>query len=145
MKIQVYQRRTELDLADTAAEVLDAELAAAFAYCAARGWHDAELVEDVGGPWSDDLGARPQGAALQQQLTEGDVIVVHSLERLFSSCYDAVATLEQLADRRIGLHVVTLGGDVIGAAMQFSLLRAARLFAALERRRSTHRVRSVKQ
>lgn len=145
MKIRAYQRSTELDFTDKAAQKLDAELTAIFDYCATQGWQIAELVEDVGGSWGEDLRVRPRGAAMLQQLAEGDVVVVHSLERLFSSCYDAVATLQQFLSRGISLHVVILGGDVVGSDRQFPLLAAAKLFAALERQRSTQRIRSVKQ
>lgn len=114
-------------------------------YCEGLGWHAVERMADFGSAWNTDFGAREGGGGLLENLQEGDVLVVYTLERLFSSCYDAVAILERLTAAGVGLHVVELGGDATDPGLRFDLVNAARLFAALERRRSVERIKKIKK
>ncbi|MEZ5528221.1 MAG: recombinase family protein [Gammaproteobacteria bacterium] len=114
-------------------------------YCAARGWTAADFVVDHAAPWASDFAEREQGRALLERLQAGDRLLVYSLERVFSSCYDASATIERFRDSGIALQVVELDGDVCNTGFTLDVVRAARLFAGLERRRSVERIRNVKR
>jgi DNA invertase Pin-like site-specific DNA recombinase len=63
---------------------------------------------------STPLAERPEGQRLLATVGKGDVIVVAKLDRAFRSAADALATLEELKDQGVGLHMIDLGGDVIG-------------------------------
>ncbi len=113
--------------------------------CEDRRWGPGVPVTDSCAAWNTDFAARSGGRALLDQLQAGDVIVVYALERVFSSCYDAITTLERLQATGVQLFVVTLGGNAADPALQFDLVSAARLFAALERRRSVERIKNIKK
>jgi hypothetical protein len=51
------------------------------------------------------------------------VIVIAKLDRMFRIAADALATLKELKDHGIGLHMIDLGGDVCGNGAQFGLAR----------------------
>jgi DNA invertase Pin-like site-specific DNA recombinase len=114
------------------------------AWCAERGRGPVERVVDAGLALSLTFAEREGGAGLLATLQAGDLLVVHALERLFSSCYDAAAILQRLRERGVALHVVTLGADVCAPDYVLDVVTAARVFALLERRRSVERIRSVK-
>ncbi|MES3008072.1 MAG: recombinase family protein [Pseudomonadota bacterium] len=152
MTIYLYIRTSEFEGAvvsrQSSAESSDplgAERQALNQYCEVRGWDAAETVTDYGVTWIADLAARAGGSRLLESLQSGDAVVVYTLERLFSSCYDAATTLERLKTAGVALHVVALGGDATDSAMQFDILSAARLFATLEQRRSVERIKNIKK
>jgi hypothetical protein len=67
------------------------------------------------------------------------------LDRAFRSAADALGTLEQLKDDKVGLHMIDLGGDVTGngiSKLVFTILSAV---AENERDRIRERVRDVKR
>jgi DNA invertase Pin-like site-specific DNA recombinase len=67
------------------------------------------------------------------------------LDRAFRSAADALATLEELKDQGVGLHLIDLGGDVIGngvSKMVFTILAAV---AEGERDRLRERIRDAKR
>lgn len=113
-------------------------------WCADKGLAPVERVVDAGLPLKLAFAEREGAATLFASLQAGDVLVVHALERIFSSCYDAAAILQRLRERGIALHVYTLGGDVCAPDHVLDVVTAARAFAHLERRRSVERIRSVK-
>ena len=88
---------------------------------------------------------RDSGARLLELLRPGDNIVSSSLERIFSSCHDAVSTIEQLKQRGVGLHIAQLGGDVTNSEFIVNFELVARMFSALEKRRSAERIKRVKR
>jgi DNA invertase Pin-like site-specific DNA recombinase len=114
-------------------------------WCNRRGWTLHGRVVETNVPWNADFANREGGAALLARLQPGDALLVFALERLFSSCYDAVATLQDLRERGIALYVLALDGDVTNPALTLDVLTAAQLFAGLERRRSVERIRNVKK
>jgi len=115
------------------------------AWCQARGWNITGRVVETEAPWNTDFAARAGGAGMLEQMQAGDAILVFALERLFSSCYDASATLQSLREGGIPLFVVELGVDATDPTRTLDVLTAARLFARLERRRSVERIKNVKQ
>jgi len=114
------------------------------AWCADRALTAVESVVDAGLSLKLAFAEREGGAQLLNSLKAGDLLLVHALERIFSSCYDAAAIVQRLRERGVALHVHTLGGDLCAPDFVFDAVTAARVFAALERRRSVERIRSVK-
>lgn len=152
MTIYLYVRTSESEAsADSGSEAgasggnLAAEWLAMQQLCEGRGWGSAEPVTDSRTDWNTDFAARPGGGYLLETLRAGDIVVVYALERVFSSCYDAFTTLERLKAIGVDLFVVELGGNATDPALQFDLVSAARLFAALERRRSVERIKNIKK
>lgn len=152
MATYLYLRTSEYELCaedGAGVQTLDEQLAqeqhALRQYCAERGWALEDFVVDHAAPWGSDFAQREQGAALLGRLQPGDRLLVYSLERVFSSCYDASATIERFRDTGIALQVLELDGDVSNAQFTLDMVTAARLFASLERRRSVERIRNVKR
>lgn len=152
MKVYLYVRTSEFETLPANPETnmaldqaIDCELQRLQDYCDTRGWRVTNLISDYAAPWNADLADRHGGRELLDRLRKQDVVVVHALERLFSSCYDAFATLERFKSAGVALHVAGLGGDVTDSNLQLDVLTAARLFADLEKRRSTERIKNVKQ
>ena len=75
----------------------------------------------------------------------GDIILVCTLERIFSNCDDMVATLQELRKRKIKLIVVDLNGEVTDLELTPKFTDVLKIFHSLERRRSTERIKTVKQ
>ena len=74
-----------------------------------------------------------------------DVIITAKLDRAFRNAADALATLEELKDKGVGLHMIDLGGDVCGngiSKLVFTILSAV---AENERDRIRERIREVKR
>lgn len=152
MAIYLYVRTSESEVsADNGREAgasggnLAAEWLVMQQLCEHRRWDSAEPVTDTGTDWNTEFAERPGGGYLLETLRAGDILVVYALERVFSSCYDAIATLERLQAMGVDLFVVELGGYATDSALQFDLVSAARLFAALERRRSVERIKNIKK
>jgi DNA invertase Pin-like site-specific DNA recombinase len=75
----------------------------------------------------------------------GDVIITPKLDRMIRSASDALATLEEMNDQGVGLHMIDLGGDVCGngiSKLVFTILSAV---AENERERIRERIRDVKR
>ncbi len=124
---------------------LEQEQLALRALCAARNWVLADFIVDHATHWNADFADREQASALLARLRHGDTVLVYSLERVFSSCYDASAMIERFRDLGIALYVADLAGDVTESGFVLDMVTAARLFAGLERRRSVERIKNVKR
>jgi len=152
MKMALYWRTSEFEANASSAPVAEAlvhrlaeEERRLLHWCESSGWTLGERVVETAVPWNADFASREGGAALLARLQHGDAILVFALERLFSSCYDAFATLELLRERGISLYVLELQGDATKPERTLDVLTAARLFAGLERRRSVERIKNVKK
>jgi putative DNA-invertase from lambdoid prophage Rac len=91
------------------------------------------------------LAGRPEGQRLLTTLQPGDTVITAKLDRAFRSAADALGTLEQLKEDKIGLHMIDLGGDVTGngiSKLVFTILSAV---AENERDRIRERVREAKR
>jgi DNA invertase Pin-like site-specific DNA recombinase len=80
-----------------------------------------------------------------ETVEKGDVIITAKLDRAFRNAADALATLEELKDQGVGLHMIDLGGDVTGngiGKLVFTILAAV---AENERDRIRERIRDVKR
>ena len=56
---------------------------------------------------------RTQFAALLEQVTRGDTVVVTKLDRFARSTQDALNTMATLTEREVSLVVLNMGGDVV--------------------------------
>jgi putative DNA-invertase from lambdoid prophage Rac len=93
---------------------------------------------------SKPLGERPEGARLLAALKAGDVVITPKLDRMFRSALNALDVLGHLKDWGVNLHMIDLGGDVIGngiSKLVFTILSAV---AEAERDRIRERIRDVK-
>lgn len=152
MTAYLYVRTTEFEIADAGQgagsrlnDILLAEQEAMSQYCHKHALSASGLVSDTGAPWNADFAHREGGTELLDRLHRGNALVVFALERIFSSCYDACATLERFRTDGIALHVVELNGDATDPHLQLDMISAARLFSGLERRRSVERIKNVKK
>lgn len=87
---------------------------------------------------------RPQGAALMSVLQPGDKILAAKLDRMFRSALDALTTVETLKEKGVQLHLLDLGGDVLGNGLSKLFLTVAAAFAEAERDRIRERIAQVK-
>jgi putative DNA-invertase from lambdoid prophage Rac len=114
-------------------------------YCMIKGWSVAEFFVEAGVSGSVPLAGRPEGQRLLTTLQPGDTVITAKLDRAFRSAADALGTLEQLKEDKIGLHMIDLGGDVTGngiSKLVFTILSAV---AENERDRIRERVREAKR
>jgi len=148
MTIYSYCRFSELEQ-DQAKGNLEAlmerELLAIRTHCLRNQWSLNEAFKDVDVSWNVDFSNRINGLKLLNLMRAGDIVVTCSLERIFSSCHDAVSTIELLKQKQVGLHIAQLGGNVTDPHFSVNFERVARMFSALEKRRSTERIKGVKQ
>jgi DNA invertase Pin-like site-specific DNA recombinase len=124
---------------------LDTQKQQIVGYAMMKGWAVAEFFIDGGVSGSVPLADRPEGRRLLAALQPGDVVITAKLDRAFRSASDALGTLEQLKEDKVGLHMIDLGGDVTGngiSKLVFTILSAV---AENERDRIRERVRDVKR
>jgi putative DNA-invertase from lambdoid prophage Rac len=114
-------------------------------YAMMKGWDVAEFFIDGGVSGSVPLAERTEGRRLLESVTKGDVVITARLDRAFRAAADALATLEEMKDQGVGLHMIDLGGDVCGngiSKLVFTILSAV---AENERDRIRERIRDVKR
>lgn len=148
MTIYSYCRFSELEQGENPRSLetlIERETLTVRTYCLQKQWFLIETVKDLDVSWNLDFARRDNGATLLELLKPGDTIVTSCLERIFSSCHDAVATIEQLKQRSVGLHVAQLGGDVTNPEFMVNFELVARMFSGLEKRRSAERIKRVKR
>lgn len=152
MAIYLYLRTSEFELSGahgTSKHTLDIELEqeqqALRQYCKTHNWVLTDFIVDHAASWNANFADRDQAAALLLRMRAGDTLLVYTLERVFSSCYDASAMIERFKAQGIGLHVAELGGDVTDTQFTLDIVQSAKLFAGLERRRSVERIKDVKR
>jgi DNA invertase Pin-like site-specific DNA recombinase len=146
MKIYYYLRVSTAEQAGRG-NSLDVQRERLTGYSLMQGWKDrrTDMFVDAGVSGSVPLGERPEGRRLLAAVKPGDVIAVTKLDRMFRSAKDALAVLEDLKGRRVALHMLDLGGDVLGngiGKMVFTILAAV---AENERERIAERIREAKQ
>ena len=116
-----------------------------------RGWAQqagkalSQVYVEGGVSGSVRLEERPEGQRLLVRVKAGDLIVAPKLDRLFRSASDALATMETLKRRGVGLVLLDLGQDSVTsngvAALVFGILSSV---AQFERERIGERIRDVK-
>jgi putative DNA-invertase from lambdoid prophage Rac len=114
-------------------------------YAMMKGWTVAEFFVERGVSGSVPFVDRPEGKRLLEAVGKGDVIITAKLDRAFRDARDALTVLEELKDQGVGLHMIDLGGDVIGngvSKLVFTILAAV---AEGERDGLRERIREVKK
>lgn len=125
--------------------VLDRENAEILQYCEGLDGKVSSNFADENIPWTNEFLRRPQARQLLATMRAGDILIAHSLSRIFSSSHDAATTISYFRSHDLGLHVVELGGDVSAENFTVNFLRAATLFGEIEKRRSVERIKNVKK
>lgn len=114
-------------------------------YAMLQDWLVDEVFIERGVFGSVKLAERPEGARLLARLQPSDVVVTPRMDRMFRSSTDALVTLDELRKQRVALHMIDLGGDVLGngiGKLVFTILAAV---ADNERERIRERIREVKR
>jgi DNA invertase Pin-like site-specific DNA recombinase len=114
-------------------------------YAMMKGWKIAEHFVERGVSGSVPFVDRPEGKRLLEAVAKGDVIITAKIDRAFRDARDALTVLEDLKAQGVGLHMIDLGGDVIGngvSKMVFTILAAV---AEGERDRLRERIRDAKR
>lgn len=144
MKVFGYLRVSTSEQAQSG-KSLDTQKQQVVGYAMMKGWTVDEFFVEAGVSGSVPLADRPEGKRLLAAVKAGDAIVTPKLDRMFRSASDALATLEELKDQGVGLHMIDLGGDVCGngiSKLVFTILSAV---AENERERIRERIRDVKR
>ena len=101
----------------------------------------AAFFSDPGISGGTPLREREGGEKLLHAVRPGDIVIAAKLDRLFRSSSDALATVEDLARRKVGIVLADIGPDCVtenGTSKLFFSMLAA--FAEFERSRIAERV-----
>jgi DNA invertase Pin-like site-specific DNA recombinase len=148
MSVYSYTRTSQIECLESLQEletILEKEDLRLQTYALGEGMKVNERFIDENQRWNVSLAKRPQGRELLKRLETGDILLVCTLERIFSNCDDMVNTLQELKKRNVKLIVVDLDGDVTDADMTPQFNDVLKVFHSLEKRRSTERIKTVKQ
>ncbi len=144
MTVYGYVRVSTVEQA-TGGSSLDAQQSQIAGYCQMRGWPERPVFHiETAVSGSVKLEARPQGLAMLSRLVTGDAVVVTKLDRMFRDTFDALATLEKLKAAHVSLHMIDLGGDVVGNGVSKLVFTILSGVAEMERNRIRDRIREVK-
>ena len=139
-----YSRVSTVEQADEGSS-LDSQQTQIMGYAMMKGWTVTEQFVERGVSGSTPFADRPEGKRLLTMAGKGDVIITPKLDRAFRSAYDALGVLEELKDRRVGLHMLDLGGDVVNNGMSKMMFTVLAAFAEGERDRIRERIRDAKR
>jgi site-specific DNA recombinase len=148
MAIYSYARTSEIEEVESGVqleELLEKESLRLHTYALRVGMRVNENILDQNLLWSVDLAQRPGWQRLANRLESGDIVVTCTLERMFSSCEDMQQVVKQLRKRKIRLFVVDLEGDLTNPQFCPPFEKMLRVFHGMEKRRSTERIKTVKQ
>lgn len=148
MAVYSYARTSEVESAESGTqleELLEKESLRLHTYALRVGLRVNENILDENLLWSVDLADRPAWQELLARLESGDIIITCTVERMFSSCEDMYGTIRMLRKRKVRLYVVDLEGEVTNVQFCPSFDKMLRVYHSLEKRRSTERIKTVKQ
>lgn len=148
MAVYSYARTSEVEATECGAqleELLEKESLRLHTYALRVGIRVNQNVVEHGLLWSVELADRPAWQSLLARLESGDIVITCTLERMFSSCEDMQNTLKVLRKRKVRLFIVDLEGELTSAQFAPPFDKVLRVFHSLERRRSTERIKTVKQ
>jgi site-specific DNA recombinase len=127
-----YVRVSSEDQADSGLG-LEAQRQRIRAYCALKGLHLAEILEDPGVSGGKALSTRPAGARLLALARKSKpVVVVAKFDRLFRSVADAAQTIAEFDRKDIELVAIAEGFDMTNPYGR-AMAQMASVFAELER------------
>src|SRR5690606_10843408 len=115
MAVYSYSRTSEIEELDAAPPgdgVLCHELQQLRIFAHSHGMQPDQCVVDAGVRWAQDFAERPEAARLLEGLQPGDVVLAHSLLRIFSTCEDLERSVRLLRRKRVRLYIADLGGDI---------------------------------
>lgn len=143
-----YYRTTPFELDAGAVGVEERELGiekkAVWRHCENNDWTIPVVFCDEGEEWNKSVLERSQASALLQLLQHGDILIIFSIQRMFSSCQDTLNHLQSLSTQGIRLFVMELGGFITDKHFARDMVSLLEIFADLERRRSAERIKQVK-
>lgn len=148
MAVYSYTRTSEIELLETKVDIdvtLNNEELRLHTFALSQGINVSRSFIDDNVKWTEEFFDRPRALGLMDLLEVGDSVIVCSIERMFSSCNDMIRTLNTFKKMQVKLFVVELGGDINQAEFTPSFSRLLTIFHRLEKRRSTERIKSVKQ
>ena len=148
MSVYSYSRTSQIECLETPQELatlLEKEDLRLQTYALGEGMKVHERFVDDDQKWNVNFINRPQAAELMNRLEAGDIILTCTLERIFSNCEDMVNTLQTLRKRKIKLVIVELDGDIADSEFAPRFPNMLKIFQSLEKRRSTERIKTVKQ
>jgi len=148
MAVYSYARTSEVEATESGGqleELLEKESLRLHTYALRVGLRVNENIVDANLLWSVDLADRPAWQSLMGRLETGDIVLACTVERMFSTCEDMYATVRMLRKRKIRLFVVDLEGDLTNQQFCPPFEKMLRVFHGLEKRRSTERIKTVKQ
>lgn len=143
MKVYAYTRVSTGRQVDDG-ESLDVQSRTIEGYCLMKGLTSPIPIREEGVSGSKPFRLRPAGSQLLNLVKPGDIIVAAKLDRMFRSSIDALAVLDDLSKRNVGMHLIDLGGDInndMVGKLVFTILSAV---AEAERMRIQERIRDVK-
>lgn len=105
------------------------------------GVHPLEIRGDKASGATMDPDVRPGLAWVLQEVQAGDVLVIHSLERLSRDTLDLLTTLRDLEERGVGVRILNFGMDASTPIGEFAMTIFA-AFGRLERRIALERTMS---
>ncbi|MDC1529027.1 recombinase family protein [Gammaproteobacteria bacterium] len=148
MSVYSYTRTSQIECLETSQDletILEKEDLRLQTYALGEGMKVGERFLDHNQKWNISFMKRPQAVSMMSRAEAGDIILVCTLQRIFSNCDDMVATLQELRKRKIKLIVVDLNGEVTDLELTPKFTDVLKIFHSLERRRSTERIKTVKQ
>ena len=148
MSVYSYTRTSQIECLETSQDletILEKEDLRLQTYALGEGMKVGERFLDHNQKWNISFMKRPQAVSMMSRAEAGDIILVCTLERIFSNCDDMVASLQELRKRKIKLIVVDLNGEVTDLELTPKFTDVLKIFHSLERRRSTERIKTVKQ
>lgn len=148
MTVYTYFRISEVESLQGGAafrEKVDAELAMLRQYALSQGLGETTDIIDRNIRWTSSFRDRDQAKWLLGTLRRGDILLASSIDRVFSSSEDMEHTVTLLNNIGVGLRIHELGGDITDEAFILPFGEVMRLFSRLEKRRSTERIKSVKE
>ncbi len=140
--------RVSTDRQASDGDSLDVQRRTIAGYAMMHGLEVSRFFIEKGVSGSTPLGGRGEGGVLLSVARRGDTIITAKLDRMFRSALDALSILEKFRKIGVALHMIDLGGDVVGdgtnyvGKLVFSILSAV---AEAERDRIRHRIAEVKQ
>jgi len=126
-------------------ESLDVQERSITGYCHMHGLKLDRVFIEGGVSGGKPFPERPQGRKLHDVLRKGDVVIAARLDRMFRSALDAQVVHEAFKNRGVNLHLIDLGGDVIGNGMAKMFFTIVSAFAEGERDRIRERITEVKR
>ena len=148
MALYTYCRISEVESAQGGAafrQRIDAEIDSLKAHAASQGLGEPTLFIDRNIRWTSNFRARDQARQLLAQLRQGDRILASSIDRIFSSSEDMEQTVSILSQQGARLYIHDLEGEITDTTFTLPFAQVMGIFSRLEKRRSTERIKAVKE